>query len=344
MSHVKKDRPGRQHVVPAAYIGLFAQADKRSRRLRERPVWVADRRAAEPFLSKPESRAWWPGLYDLPHAEHLGGHLDHWPYESSLPAAIRRLADENARLDALTWVSVLVPFVAGLWVRGPDRNDGVNNEGRVIELQEVLSPVMAAQWTVLHFPGDRPVVTSDRAFATMSVRRLPSVVLPLTSSAALVLSDHEHTRIRRDPDRVWLAPIEHDSHSKIDPGSINRAIAAAAIHDIYGPTRDSVQSSRSKRVVDPHSRGLAFLATDTDLRAHFYDWFRVLAALRAGPGYEQQAADRAQWDLLHLPGDTPIAVQCTHPERNPRRRVLDRWRISGLAELRQSTQTCPPPR
>lgn len=73
--------------------------------------------------------------------------------------------------------------------------------------------------------------------------------------------------------------------------------------------------ARTTRVLDPHVRGLPFLATDTDLRAYFYDYFRLAAALRAEPGNEQQAADRADWSTLELSPDTLVAIEGSRPER-----------------------------
>jgi hypothetical protein len=311
----ERERLERDHFVPAAYIGLFGATDQPpSRRLRQRAVWVGTREAANPYITTAESRARHAGLYDLPRATHLGGHLDHWSYEAHLPGALSAVSDSRD-LDAATWLDTLVPFVAGLWVRGPDRNRGVNNEGRIVEFQEVLAPAMAARWRVLHFPGGPPLVTNDRGCARMSVRREPALVVPLTPSAVLVLTDKAYSRIRRGADGMWIAPIEHDSRPNIDPRVINQVVAKSSIRDIYGPMRASVVSARSSKVIDPQSRGLPFLATDTDLRAHFYDWYRLMAALRAGRGAEQEAANRADWSLLMLPPETPVAVEVLRGER-----------------------------
>jgi len=318
MRYMSGGRAGSQHYLPAAYIGLFASPDGQAkRRSRERVIWAASRGVPAAYVTTPEARAKQEGIYHLPGPNQLGGHLDYWYYESALPAAISQLISPSNNLDALIWLETLVRFVAGLWVRGPDRNRGENTEGRVMEYQEVLAPIMAARWTVVHFSDAVPLITSDRGFGIAYFGARPAMVIPLSSSAALLLDDYPYTVLRRKNGGKWVAPIEHwfADTSEFDPGKINRTIAAQAIRDIYGSTQAAVESARTDEVVDPHSFGLPYLTIDTDLRGHFYDWYRMLAALRARPGDEQAALDDSGWDRLDLPDDAPIALELGYPER-----------------------------
>ena len=87
-------------------------------------------------------------------------------YESRFAVALDGLI--SGSLDAAIWLRVLVPFVAGVLVRGPDFNhrftrrtqgfqftpdkDNINSV-RLLELQRLLAPVLAARWQVFKTNG-----------------------------------------------------------------------------------------------------------------------------------------------------------------------------------------------
>jgi len=146
----------------------------------------------------------------------------------------------------------------------------------------------------------------------MSIRREPALVVPLTPSAVLVLTDQKYTGSAAAPTAPGSRRLSTTLVPKSTPGLV---IAAASIRHIYGRTRASLESARNARTVDPHSGGRPFLATDTDLRAYFYDRYCLIAALRAERGTEQEAANRADWSLLMLRPETPVAVEMLHGER-----------------------------
>ena len=305
-------RGSRHHWLPAAFIGRFSA--QTSGRLRKRSVWTANRVAQQSFVTTPERRAQQQSLYDLEGGEHLRGHIDQWHYEQDLPAAIDALADPILPLNARQWVDTLIPFVAGLWVRAPDRNRGVNNEGRIVEFQEVLAPVAAATWSVAHFPPES-LITSDRGFTVVAFRDFHALIVPLDAQTLLILSPGETTSIVRDHNGRWIAPIGHDLTPNIDAGLVNQAISTAALHDVYGPTQDLVDANQPTSVFDPLTNGIPFLTEETDLRAHLFDYFRLRAAIRAAPGSEEEAADRANWPDLDLPPESLVAMEVLRPER-----------------------------
>lgn len=242
------------------------------------------------------------------------GHIDQWHYEPDLSAAIDALVDPLIPLTARQWIDTLIPFIAGLWIRTPERNDGGNNEGRIVEFQEVLAPVAAATWSVVHLPPES-LITSDRGFTVVGFQDFPALLVPLDAQTLLILSPGDTANIDRDESERWIALIRHDLAPNLDATLVNQAISNAALHDVYGSTRDLVDANQPTLVFNPLANGIPFLTEKTDLRAHFFDYFRLRAAVRAAPGSEEEAADRASWDDLDLPAESLIAMEMLRPER-----------------------------
>src|SRR5205807_1312050 len=99
------------------------------RPLRERTVWVRRRGVSRTFRERAQNLGYGRDLYTLTGG--VGGRdLDPgmvdraWgAYEANLPVAIPALADHAAHpVAARLWIGGLVPFVAGLFVRGPEFN------------------------------------------------------------------------------------------------------------------------------------------------------------------------------------------------------------------------------
>jgi hypothetical protein len=163
-------------------------------------------------------------------------------------------------LDARLWAEALVPFVASLFVRPPDFKDrfglrfavsGHNNplnqpdsvtQARLFQLQRLFSPVMRASWCFLSTPADAPLITSNRAFAALSLPQRPGWVIPLDRHHAL------HLKPRPRTPRVWLtapsgdtfADIEVEDVSADQAHTINRAVARDAPDEINADPEDLV--------------------------------------------------------------------------------------------------------
>lgn len=210
-------------------------------RARSRPLHVADRRATSIFVQSAENIACHPGLYDLPDPDDawLGTHIDLWGYEAGLPAALDQLLNRTAELNAEPWLHNLVPFVAGLFSRGPDLNDGQNTPARVMAFQEMLAPVMVSQWTVLHYECDQ-VVTSDRAIAPIETPVGPGLAIPLDRASTLLLTRRTDRRIAVHRAGRWLAEVRHHDMGIDDTAALRDALARFAMHAIFGPTQQSV--------------------------------------------------------------------------------------------------------
>lgn len=304
----------RDHYLPAAYLGRFSS--KVSGRSRNRPLYVSDRRARSPFVESAENIGCRRGLYDLPEVSEgwLGNHIDLWGYEAGLPAALDHLSDRHSELDAGVWLRHLVPFVAGLFSRGPDHNGGRNSEARIMALQEMLAPVMAAQWTVLHYPRES-VVTSDRAIAAIDSPVGSGIAVPLDRSSVLLISGCARRDVATYQAGRWSARVGHCDMTDGDDARLRQALAQFAMHSIFGPTAASVANSGSIGVNNAEWPGLMLNPSNCDLACHLYDYFRVASAIAVEPDEAQAAADRIDLDAVLPDWRSPIAMQLTFVER-----------------------------
>ena len=271
------------------------------------------------FTQSAENIACRPGLYDLPGPSDgwLGEHIDMWGYEVGLPAALDGLAARDAHLDAGIWLQNLVPFVAGLFSRGPDLNRGQNNQARIMAFQEMLAPVMASRWTVLHYPNGH-IVTSDRGLAPIDTPVGHGIAVPLDRSSVLLLTRCARRRVATHRGDRWYTSVNHYDMIDVDGdgAKLRDALARFAINSIFGPTEGSV-------AIDPVLLGLdnadwpalVVNPSDCDLVCHLYDFFRVASAIRVRPDEAQAAADRIDLDAVLPTWRSPIAVEFLFPER-----------------------------
>jgi hypothetical protein len=275
---------------------------------------VNDRRAPKIFVETAGKFACRPGLYDLPHPSKgwLGTHIDLWGYESGLPAAIEQLIG-GPDVDGDVWLRNLVPFVAGLFARGPDQNRGENNEARVRAFQEMLAPTMVSEWTVLHYPAD--VVTSDRGLAALKTPVGTGLAVPLDRRAVLLLTRQVRRTVLSWRGSRWRTVVRHHAVGSDEVAVLRDALAQFALNAIVGPTAPSVAVDRALLgAANKEWPGVIVNPYECDLVCHLYDYFRIASAMGAARPDAQSAADTI--DFATLPSwRTPIAVEMGFPER-----------------------------
>jgi len=229
-----------QHFMPAAFVGRFSW--DLSKRARSRPVWVRSVHAPRSYVSSASRIAGQIGLYDL-SGDSLGsgGTVDiAWGYERTLPGALDRLVQRDG-LEGRLWVTALVPFVASLFVRGSEFQqefatripaavsrlvgevDNATN-ARLIDLQVLLAPVMAARWAVVHLPASAELITSDRGYAltTTPLGELPSYVIPIDPRTALVVTPQRCGQTLVWSGERWIAEVAHFDAPEAEAQSLNR--------------------------------------------------------------------------------------------------------------------------
>ena len=323
-----------QHYVPAAFLGRFSAST--SDRSRKRNLWVFDTGTAEPYEKKAEKLAAETGLYDVDDGT-LGPDATAdvaWGYESFLTPALDTLSDAQAALDAQAWLRGVVPFVAGLFVRGPEFQEefmqriapalphiGVDpasnaTAGRLLDLQTLLAPIMASRFCVLHFTESVDLITSDRGYALTGTPdgREHAYIVPVGRHVALTVVPREAGEPLRWKDGAWQAEVEHRGCADREAEQLNRAMAAFAIRAVYGPTREAVKAVGGVIGEAPAPSGGLFPALDPV--SHLYDYFRVLAATTTGPEGAAAAASMLDWSLVRGQDWTaPIVVECLFPDR-----------------------------
>ena len=335
--HSNGHRGERQHYVPASFIARFSS--QQTGQTRKRRLWVRES-GAERAYSKPARKlAYEIGLYDVEN-DSMGSKktLDiAWNYETSLPAALDALTNRQP-LDGLLWASTLVPFVAGLFVRGPDypaqyaQRFPISPEtlvqglsvadnataGRLINLQELLAPTMASKWSVVHFPAGTELITSDTSFALMGpAAHWPAItgyVIPISRTATLVVSPQVRRTVLEWTDGRWVVPLVHIDGLLNEIAGLKRAIGAFALHQVYGPTPESVDDVAAVLGAAPtQGAGVAGSMIEADFRCHFYDYFRVLSILRKAPEGALDAACHIDWSSLARSWTAPVAVELCDP-------------------------------
>jgi hypothetical protein len=329
-------RGGRQHYLPAAYLGRFSW--KTSKRPRNRPLWVRDLRSRRPYIRSAEDVAWELGLYDV-RDDSLGqaGTADvTWGYERQLSRAIDALEDKRSPLDGRLWLCALVPFVASLFVRGPDfpeeheqrltpgvretiggssRDNGT--AARLIQFQELLAPVMAAEWHVAHFPADVDLITNDIGYSVASTPDGEGYVVPLSRTTALVILGSSSRTVLKWENGAWIAPIDHRPLPAQEVPRLRMALGNFARLSVFGPTEAAVVQGAAKLGTAPKESDSILLggsATGVDLECHLYDYFRVLSALRQSPETAQAAADEIDWAAVAETWTGHVAVEVLFTE------------------------------
>jgi Tfp pilus assembly protein PilF len=257
-----------------------------------------------------------------------------WGYEQGLREALDALVESRDPLDGRVWLTKLVPFVAAMFVRGPEFQHeyparlprsldkyGASDldtatRARLIDFQVLLAPVMAARWAVVHFSKHVDLITSDRGYALTATPtgELPSYVVPADGHAALVVTPQRSGQALRWVRGRWVAELEHFTPSDTEVRALNAAVAAYARRAIYGPSKEAVDGVSWQIGTAP--RLTAGLFPILDPASHLYDYFRVLTAIAHPPGQAVDRTKTVEWATVEKRAWTaPIVVEVLFPNR-----------------------------
>jgi len=324
-----------QHYLPAAFLGRFSADTKKS--ARSRPLWVRSLAAPRSHVSSASKVGGEIGLYDVDD-DSLGPEktLDYaWGYESFVPRALAALELRDPHPDARGWLLGAVPFVAGLFARGPEfqmefaerlpaelrKNSphlgGANSAtgARLVDLQVLLAPILVSRWAVMHFPGDAELITSDRGYAltTTPGGGLPSYAIPIGRHAALVLTPRDRGTLIRWSDESWVVEIAHFDADLSEAERLNHAIGGFARQAVFGSSQEAVDEVSALGKADRLTAGL-FVVLDP--ASHLYDYFRVLIATAEPPGPDGSLTDEVDWKKISSEDwRAPVVVECLFPDR-----------------------------
>ncbi|MGV8874994.1 MAG: DUF4238 domain-containing protein [Rhodococcus sp. (in: high G+C Gram-positive bacteria)] len=245
----------KHHWIPAVHLARFSEDDS-EKRPRDRLLWVNERERRAPFERSAKALGYERGLYTM--GDELGvdigdpGVLDNTfnLYERRLTATLDAVGDSQGAIDFEMWMTVLLPFIAGLTVRHPSFVDNSDAQAlpqmsRWIEMSRAIAPLMAAEWQLLEASGDTPFITSDRGFCVThhtSTGRA-GMIVPIAPNLALVIFAQSRRLLafRQSSDRRgWLTPLPRDQRDAIFVSEVNSHVSATASRWVASGRRESV--------------------------------------------------------------------------------------------------------
>lgn len=239
-------------------------------------------------------------------------------YERRLPDAIAALAGPAERtVAAQPWIGAIIPFVAGLFVRGPEFNRRFENRpiissmrehfdssqfsdntniARLFEMQRLIYPVATALWTIAHLTIDprlpTAVITTDIGYCLMKSpgNRGIGYAIPLRPDMILVLHQGPgNMELRWDGEEWVVEGIQRWSVPAWNVAELNLAMAGTAT-EIYGSTEATVDACAKAwedtrpEFISPHAPGPGWLAPDPRLlREQEMFRFKLSSAIASPP-------------------------------------------------------------
>lgn len=311
------------HYLPATYLAAFSPEQTIPRR--ERLLTIGDRSTGRCFRAPAAKVACQRDYYTLFDETKDPEEVDKvWSeYEHTLASAIEQLISKS--INAEDWTRVLVPFVSGLLVRGPDfeqrfgaRLSGLGvssvssvgassdrdntNRARLFELQRLLAPVLAAKWIVFETQGDGPLITNDIGFAGYVDGRIGElgIAVPMTLSHVLLLVPTRDRVIVGVRDGRWVPIIEYRQLHAGNHLKLNETLGRWARRFLFGPDEAAVRQYLTQQISPspvPEPGMLGFI--DGPLAVvHEFTWHRLVGVLAKHPESEQSWSFELDWGAI----------------------------------------------
>jgi hypothetical protein len=230
-------------------------------------------------------------------------------YEGPLANAINHLI--SGVIDAHTWLTVLVRFVAGLLVRGPDFNrrflrrfsdscraelaklDPVvygsdnTNFARILENQRLLAPICGAAWTVPETSGGVEQITNDLGFIGFEHVQTHDrgIAVPLGPHRVLTLTPRLQAFLAIAKAGTWVPEIRFGKLSDEQHIAFTTTVGVAAQRFVFGPTDRAVTPHVIRQELPPlvpDPADLGFLASRL-ATVHDMLFFQLLTVIGTPP-------------------------------------------------------------
>ena len=248
------------HYLPATYLANFSSNLSVPRR--DSSIYVGKKFDGGIFQSKVSNVCGINNFYTL-RDQLLDQSLieNHWTfYENKLHQSISDLC--LGKLIAIDWLTVMVPFVCGLFVRGPDFNERFEsrfaesqilslanvdstNFARVFESQRIAPLIISAYWTLLRSDGKVPLVVNELGYTpfTCLLTAEIGIAIPLNLEFILVITPCTRRAIITGSDNEWWPVIRNRTHVPQNSLDFNKSIAAYSQRFVFGCDRGVVDSS-----------------------------------------------------------------------------------------------------
>jgi hypothetical protein len=296
----------RDHYLPASVIGRFSTENVTS--ARQRRVYVLRKGHKIPFQTKAENIGYVNDLYRVSKLtvwDSTGTSVDPLlhGYEPTLPAALD-LLEQAASIDLVAWLRTLVPYVAGIFVRGQDFiprfmgrpsvavagefNTAENaNNARIIEFERMLAPVCCARWVVLHKNSGESFVLNDLG-ATGTFDKVTGEsgwAIPIGKDSVLGIFPKEKRSLAYYQGGEWRAVIEHRPLNGTEAKTFNDSTAHLATSFVIGS--DQAELERLAPIVAEHGDASALMDSwpigYKARLAHAQEWHRLVSATATNP-------------------------------------------------------------
>lgn len=222
-----------QHYIPATYLAQFSSQIEMPRR--KSLVWVGNKENGKIFNSPAETIGGENNFYKL--TENIENYeVDGaWNgYEPLLNIAIDQLINQS--ITAFMWATVLVPFIAGLMVRGKDFNQRFEkrisliyrresskdntNMARMFEIQRILAPILCSRWRVFRTSGsDIPLITNETGYIPFENQETEErgFAVPVSNNVLVVIIPKRKKYIAYLDNNIWrpiihYGPLGMDNH------------------------------------------------------------------------------------------------------------------------------------
>lgn len=345
----------RDYYLPAAYIGRFSDQFGTGVRARNCALWTAHVGAESARLQSAESLGYARGLYDFADSgkgPSMGDSVDSWKYEDNLPRVLDSMC-AGERLALSDWLHVAVPFVAGLFTRDidfnkrylrrlqgldiPFENDAEKNQyltnitnfSRMVEMQSLLLPVMAARWKIVHSKESFEFILNDLGItlAFDPATGLRGWMIPLGLRTGLMLLPRRRGCFGTfGTDGTWYAVIEHMSQADSFFYGLLSQTGRTASRFIVGANREKIDELLPLLKIKSDAELDCIREADWNIRRGISAsgddcmWWEYAAVIADNavcpeelPSYRLSAndVDRSKWSprllILQTPGATVVS-------------------------------------
>lgn len=294
----------RHHFLPASF--LFSFAFLRKTNPRKSLIHMGDKTTQEITNCPIDSVGCITNLYTVSgdNSDLPGDFIEKvWnKYEDRLSYAIKKLI--NGSITASEWLRILVPFVAGLLLRGPDfdsrftkRIDDLNlskynskdntNYARLIELQRLIGPIAVAKWILIKVISDQPNITTDIGYAPFKNEEIGDIgmAIPLDLDHILLIVPQYERKILFLQKGIWLPIIEYFVDETNSNNKLNETMANYAQRFIYASDLGLIKkliTYKSSMEISLEPEELGFLSS-LYARAHEFTWHQLVTAVEKDP-------------------------------------------------------------
>lgn len=236
-------------------------------------------------------------MYDF---QQYDGTIDNWEYENHLTGTLDNIENNNLYPELDTFMHVLVPYVAGLFFRGPDyelrrqtvpasfsfgkewSDDNINGS-RMMTLQRILAIVTAAKWCYFTTAPGTSLILPDIGLCRAHDKNQPVWIVPVgpTSLFEIKLRKKGHIANYMPGKRVWTPVLGIGSLTSEQVTELNREMQRQSFDQCFAQNPQLFDTDYpNKSVMEKKARGNDIMNIDSyfsseELIAHEFEWYSI---------------------------------------------------------------------